>query len=104
MKVTLRPADAAGQRRCPDRTGHRRRNGGPWHTGRVSGGPATDPHISSASDVPTWRETTASAEIARVRATPVASVEDLARFRAATFESDEEVEDFATFVGALRAS
>lgn len=65
---------------------------------------ATDPHTSSASDVATWRVTTASAEVARVRATPVASVEDLERFRAATFESDDEVEDFAAFVRALRAS
>lgn len=63
---------------------------------------ATDPHTSSASDAPIWRETTASAEIVRVRATPVASVEDLERFRAATFESDDEVEDFTAFVRALR--
>lgn len=63
---------------------------------------STDPHIPSASDVPTWRETTASAEVARVRAMPVASVEDLERFRAATFESDDEVEDFAAFVRAVR--
>lgn len=63
---------------------------------------ATDPHASSASDAPTWRETTANVETARVRATPVASVEDLERFRAGMFESDDEVEEFAAFVRALR--
>ena len=62
----------------------------------------TDPHILNAADVPAWRETTVGAEVARVRATPVATVEDLERFRAATFESDDEVEDFTAFVRALR--
>lgn len=63
---------------------------------------ATDPHTPHDTDVPTWRETTAGAELARVRATPVRSVDDLERFRTGTFESDEEVDEFAAFVRALR--
>ena len=62
---------------------------------------AADPHTTGDADVPTWRETTADAEVARVRAVPVRSVDDLERFRTGTFDSDEEVDEFAAFVRAL---
>lgn len=62
---------------------------------------AADPDTSHDADVSTWRATTIGTEVARVRATPVRSADDLERFRTGTFESDDEVDEFAAFLRVL---